>query len=281
MSAFITALSHSGGEQSQALIEMVLRGDIEKPFRFVVLNADPGMEDSRTYQFVAETRRRCQAAGIDYITAAGPDLWVDIVNMISNGATRLDNPPFWVRKPDGTRGRLSQECTQYYKIAPMRRALRQYMSRKHGVKWNTTKIRPGFVDMWIGFSHEEWHRCSDSDAAYIRNTFPFVERKTTKEQVSGYYLKHGIPKPPRSVCAACFSNGLDYFKEQYEQRPNDWQKSVDVDNAVETWHERGITQYPVFVSASLIRLRDMPSMDFGSQREDLSEHHCNSGVCFL
>jgi hypothetical protein len=281
LSAFITALSHSGGSQSQFMLEMILRGEWEKPLRFVVLNADPGMEDSRTYRFVRDTRRRCQAAGIDYITAAGPNLWVDLVNSINNGATRIDNPPFWCKKPDGSRGRLAQKCTAYYKIAPMDRALRHYMSKKHGVSWNTKHIRPGLVEKWIGFAADEWHRCSESVQGYITLRFPLIERNIDRLAIEGRYLKDGIPKPPRSVCAACFANGLDYFREMYLDRPEDWEKAVDVDNAIEFWHERGITEYPVFVSASLIRLRDMPAINFGANDEDLSEHHCNSGVCFL
>lgn len=281
MSAFITALSHSGGAQSQYMLEMVLRGEWEKPLRFVVLNADPGMEDSRTYQFVRETRRRCQAAGIDYITASGPNLYADIVNSISNGVTRIDNPPFWCKKPDGSRGRLQQKCTGIYKIAPMDRALRHYMSQKHSISWNTKRIRPGLVEKWIGFAADEWHRCSESAQQYITLRFPLIERKLDRAAIDKDFELKSIPKPPRSVCQGCFANGLLYFKEMHADRPDDWEKAVDVDNAVESWHLRGITQYPVFVSASLIRLRDMPSMNFGVEDEDMSEHHCNSGVCFL
>lgn len=277
--AFITALSHSGGAQSQYMLEMVLRGEWEKPFRFVVLNADPGMEDSRTYRFVRETRRRCQAAGIDYITAPGPDLWVDIVNSVHNGATRIDNPPFWCKKPDGSRGRLAQKCTAYYKIAPMDRALRRYIVQKHNI--GAPELRPGLVEKWIGFAADEWHRCSESAQQYITLRYPLIERKLDRAAIEAGYIKHAIPKPPRSVCAACFANGLDYFREMFNDRPEDWEKAVDVDNAIEDWHLRGITTYPVFVSASLTRLRDMPAMNFGMQDEDMTEHHCNSGVCFL
>lgn len=279
MSAFITALSYSGGVQSQFMLEMILRGEWERPLRFVVLNADPGMEDSRTYRFVRETRRRCQAAGIDYITASGPSLYADLVNMISNGATRIDNPPFWVKKPDGTRGRLRQQCTSFYKIEPMRRALRKYLAQKYNL--GASELRAELVDMWIGFAADEWHRCSESAVAYVRETYPLIERKIDRAEIEGRYLRDNIPKPPRSVCAACFANGLDYFREMFLDRPEDWAKAVDVDNAVESWHERGITEYPVFVSASLIRLRDLHAINFGANDEDLSEHHCNSGVCFL
>lgn len=279
MSAFITALSHSAGRQSHMLLEMILRGIIERPFRFVVLNADPGMEDSRTYEFVREARRRCHSIGIDYITASGPDLWVDLVNMVSNGAHRIDNPPFWCKKPDGKRGKLTQGCTQHYKIAPMRVALRKYIATKYNIAH--AELRPGLVEMMIGFAADEWHRCSESDVAYIKNSFPFVDAKMDRKEIDRQYDILGIPTPPRSVCAACFSNGLEYFKDMHGERPNDWEKAVDVDNAVEHWHTRGITDYPVFVSASLLRLRDMPAMNFGMEDEDLSEHHCNSGSCFL
>lgn len=303
----ITTISHSGGVQSQLLVELVLRGEIEKPDHLVVINADPGMEDSRTYQFIRETRRRCLDAGIDYITASGPDLYRDIINTVANGATRIDNPPFWCFKSQGPytsleamyqeisflraslpatqfnrlRGRLNQGCTRHYKIAPMRKALRGYIEKKFGIKEGQLAGRPGLVETWIGFAHDEWHRCSESDVAYITLRYPLIEKLMSKKDCVGYFLGNHIPMPPRSVCNACFANGLDHYRDMYLDRPDDWSQAVEVDNSIEHWHERGITQYPVFVSGSLMRLRDMPEIDFGAQAEDLSEHHCNSGVCFL
>jgi hypothetical protein len=259
---------------------MVLRGEIEKPFRFLVLNADPGMEDSRTEDTVGTKRERCAAMGIDIITAQGPDLYHDLVNSRFDGSTRIDNPPYWTRDANGKRGKLKQKCTNYYKIAPMDRALRHYMSRKHGVKWNTTHLRPGLVEKWIGFAHDEWHRCSESDVGYIRFRFPLIERKMDKAQCVGWYLKRGLKVPVRSVCNACFANGLNHFREMHAHRPADWAQAVAVDNALETWKGR-ITEEEVFVSASLVRLRDLPAMNFGAEDEDMAEHHCNSGVCFL
>lgn len=273
---FLTVLSHSAGAQSHALLEMLLRGEIKRPPRFVVINADPGMEDSRTYRFIREARRKCLNAGIDYITAPGPNLYHDIVNSRPTLITRMDNPPFWVRNPDGTAGKLKQQCTQFYKIAPMRRAVRRYLDQI-----GRPKFRPGLVETWIGFAFDEWHRCGESDVAYITLRYPLIEKRLDRIQIEGLYLKWGIPKPPRSVCAACFSNGLEYFREMYLDRPDDWEKAVDVDNAIEFWHVQGITKLPVFVSRSLIRLRDMPALNFGTDEEDLSEQHCNSGACFI
>lgn len=237
------------------------------------------MERSCSYKTVREYRQRCHEAGIDFITAPGPNLYHDTLNFESNGSTRMDNPPFWTKDENGKRGKLIQGCTGYYKIAPMRRALAQYLKRKHGV--GPGSYRDGFVESWIGFTKDEWHRCSESDVAYIRLRFPLIEAGVTKEGVISGFLKLGKTPPQRSVCVGCFANGLQFFKDMYENSPDDWEKAVEVDDAVAKWKERGITKNEVFVSSSLIRLRDFPAMNFGQQDEDMSEHHCNSGVCFL
>ena len=303
---YITVLSHSGGRQSQLILEMVLCGEIEKPFNFVVLNANPGMERRKTRLLIENNRERCHEAGIDYITAQGPNLFNDIVNTRFNGATRMVNPPYWTKEvipahqeevinreggkeilevPETIkRGKLRQQCTEHYKIAPMDRALRHYLSVKHGISWNTTRLRPGLVEKWIGFAHDEWHRCSSSGRGYIVETYPLIELKMTKAHCVGWFLKKNMEVPTEvpigSVCNGCFANGLKLFKEMYETEPEDWAQAVACDNALEAWKGR-ITKQEVFVSSSLVRLRDLPAINFGLEDEDMSEHHCNSGVCFL
>lgn len=72
-----------------------------------------------------------------------------------------------------------------------------------------------------------------------------------------------------------------YFQDMYLERPDDWEKAVEVDNAIEFWHEQGITKLPVYVSKTLVRLRDLPTLNFLTGEADWSEHHCNSGACFI
>ncbi len=277
--AFLSVLNYSAGVQSTCLLEMVLRGEIEKPLRFLVMNSNPGMEDKRSYWMIREYRKRCREAGIDIITAPGGNLYTDIANFEFSGNNRLDNPPYWTKNEDGSRGRLRQRCTGFYKIEPMKRALRRYISQKHGI--STDCLRPGLVESWIGFGADEWHRCSESNVQYITLRYPLIEMGMDRAKVAGWYLERGISMPPRSVCNACFANGLSHFKEMYHERPDDWDQAVEVDNAVEQWKSLGLTEQQVYVSGSLIRLRDMPAMNFGFEDEDMTEHHCNSGVCFL
>lgn len=213
------------------------------------------------------------------LIAPGPDLYRDIVNLPFSGRKRIDNPPYWTKNEDGSRGKLKQGCTQHYKIAPIRTELRRYLAQKHGVSQGC--LRAGMVETWVGFAQDEWHRCSESDVQYITFRYPLIDLKMDRAQVAGYFLKNEIPLPSRSVCLACFSNGLDHYRDMHANRPADWERAVEVDDAVAQWQRLGITKQEVFVSPTLIRLRDLPTINFGAEDENMEEHHCNSGVCFL
>lgn len=90
----LTSLSYSGGEQSHGLLEMILRGDIDRPRNFVVIGADPGMEDERSSDTVEQARQRCLAADIPFVTAKGGNLFSDLLMLPFTGETRFDNPPY-------------------------------------------------------------------------------------------------------------------------------------------------------------------------------------------
>jgi len=134
------------------------------------------------------------------------------------------------------------------------------------------------VEAWIGFAADETHRVTASDKKFITLRYPLIELGMDRAKVEGYYMKHGIEKPPRSVCVACFANGLAHFEDMYMNRPDDWDKAVAVDEAVRTLP--GVKNQ-VFVSSSLIPLKDLPDRDFQRGAADYKEHRCNSGVCFL
>jgi len=278
----LTSLSYSGGEQSHGILEMVLRGHIPRPRNFVVIGANPGMEDERSQEIVDSARIRCAVEGIPFVTAKGRNLYTDLVLLPFTGETRLGNPPYWVKKPNGKIGRLKQKCTGEYKIAPLNRARRLLMHELCGISLKTTRLPR--VDVWIGFAADEACRISAKKTArgskYLHLRYPLVERGITKAKMVGYYLDHNIPRVPRSVCCACYSNGLVYFKDMYLNRPNDWDKAVLVDDSIRDLSCIGI-KGQCFVSSTCIPLRDLPKMNFLESAPTYREHRCNSGVCFI
>ena len=150
----LTVLNFSGGKQSSALLWMVIRGEIKiDKSRFVVLNADPGMENSDTYKYVEKMRAECEKNGIDFVTVPGPDLYEDLVTLSNTDKTRLDNPSYWADK-EGEPKPLMQKCTKHYKIAPMDREIRRILASKFGISRKSKRIGENIVNKFIGFAYD-------------------------------------------------------------------------------------------------------------------------------
>lgn len=261
---------------------MVLRGELDVRYPpLLVTNADPGMENAQSYPHIERMKQRCVEAGIAF-TSVKTGLFYDLVTFKERGLSRLDNPPYWTRnRITGKKGRLKQDCTAHYKIAAMRRELRKFLFQRFSVSLVTKRVP--LVEMWIGFTSDEQSRVDQcvSDVQYVRLRFPLAELGFTKAKVVGYYLQHGIAQPPPSVCNACYANGLAFLEDMYQNRPDDWEQAVQVDEAIRDMRSLGVED-ECFVSETLIPLRELPSLNF--KRDDVKyfqEHRCNSGVCFV
>lgn len=281
MNPSLTTLSYSGGKQSHMLLEMVLRGEIERPDPFLVTNADPGMENEESYSVVQKMQQRCTAAGIHFTTSK-TTLLHDLLTFKERGLKRIDNPPYWTKnRLTGKKGRLLQGCTAHYKIKPMRVEIRKFLNQKFGISLVSKRLP--LVETWIGFSADEQARAdkAKSDVKFIKLRFPLIELGLTKQDIENKYLDYSLSSPPPSVCNACYSNGLVTLETMYHQRPSDWEQAVLVDEAIRDMRQLGIED-ECFVSETLIPLADLPKRNFMRDDPDyFKQHRCNSGVCFL
>jgi len=274
----LTVINFSGGKQSSALLWMVLLGKLPKPDNLLVLNADPGMENSQTYEYVEMMFEKCKEHDIDARTADGPNLYKDLVELKDTDKTRFDNPPYWVKKKDGGLGRITQRCTKFYKIAPMDRAIRQVLEEKCGISRKAKNIGKDIVEKWIGFAADEYLRIKEAKQKYVYFRYPLIELKMTNEDVVKFYQDNNLPIPPRSVCNACFANTAKFFKEMYEERPEDWKQAVEVDNAVRDLTQIGL-KHEIYVSKTLVPLEELPQKNFEANSDE-DDDSCHSGYCF-
>lgn len=275
----LTVLNFSGGQQSAALLWMIIEGDIEvDKSKFVALNADPGMENSETYKYIEMMKIECEKAGIELITVPGPNLYNDLIELSETDKTRIDNPPYWTDK-DGSPAPLMQKCTKFYKIAPMDRAIRRILDDKFGISKNSRRIGENIVNKFIGFAYDEVERIKPSQQKYIEFSYPLIDMKLTKSDVEDYFKVNGFPIPPRSVCNACFANGTDTLMEMFLSRPQDWEQAVKVDEAVRDLTQIGVNN-SVFVSKTLIPLADLATAHFTSPKNHENDYSCDSGYCF-
>lgn len=276
----LTVLNFSGGTGSSCILWKLLREELERPDDLLVLSADPGMEDERTYRYIQEMSERCAKVGIEAQIAPGPNLYHDLVTMAERGAKRIDNPPYFVKKARGGVGQLVQKCTKEYKIAPMDRAIRLWLERNKGIALNNARL-PGYVLKWIGMSYDELHRVSQPKAKYQRFGYPLIDLKMTKSDVIMWYASQGLNPPPRSVCVACFANSPAHYKQMAAERPEDFAKAVKVDQAIRHIGPAiGATQGELYVSRSMLSLEELVQRAEEQGDDNEPEMACDSGYCF-
>lgn len=269
----VSVLNFSGGKQSSALLWMVLRGDIKPLGKLLVLNADPGMENTFTYEYVRMMRQECESAGIQFITAPGPNLYQDLIGLKGSGKTRLDLPAYYTKSADGKKGKLLQRCTAYYKIAPMDRELRSFMRR------NKLRLIANSVHKWIGFSANEVHRIKPPNAAYTAFRYPLVELGLSNKDVEEYLRDNKLPVPPRSVCNACFANSPAFMADMRLKRPSDYAQALAVDSAIRDLSQIGVRD-EVYILSNLMPVKDAVDSVNPSDYLDYSDV-CESGYCFV
>lgn len=281
MRPWLTRLSFSAGTGSSAILWMVLRGEIQRPLNFIVVNADPGMENRQSYAYVDMMERECTKAGIPFLRVKR-DLYGEILALKASGATRFDNPPFWtLNRETGEVGRLMQKCTKTYKIAEMDRAVRVWMSENIGVPMNNQRLGSDAVRTWIGFTADELDRVKEDRKEFEYCEYPLVELGMTRDVLPDYYRTAGLPMPPRSVCNACFANDVSMFKDMASSRPDDFEQACKVDDEIRDLSCIGIRD-ECYVSSVCIPLRVLAANSFNltdSQKEQ-DAIRCHSGHCF-
>lgn len=89
----------------------------------------------------------------------------------------------------GKRGMAQRRCTFHFKIKPIRRYQHKF-------------IHKGVIS-WIGISTDEAGRMRDSDAGYIENRYPLIEKGMSRTDCIAWLQSHGYPEPPKSSCIFC------------------------------------------------------------------------------
>ena len=99
-------------------------------------------------------------------------------------AGRVATPPFFTEGG----GMLWRQCTQDYKISPIRKKIREIA---------------GECVLWIGISTDEAARRKASQVGYITNRHPLLESDISRNQCISWMQSHGYPRPPKSACTFC------------------------------------------------------------------------------
>lgn len=259
-------LSLGAGVQSSTLLLMAVHGEL-KIDRAIF--ADTQWEPAATYAWLETLMPIAERAGIpvDVVTAG---------NLRTDSLTKpgwLVSIPVHIRADDGRGAMLTRKCTNGYKLRPLMRRLRE---------WGATAKRP--FEVLIGISLDEAHRMKPARVKYIRNEFPLVDHRMSRDDCVRWLADHGYQTPPKSACIGCPFMNDARWRDMRDNRPAEWADAVDFDQQV-----RHAAQMKRPAEAFLHRqLVPLPMVDLRTPQDrgqiemfdDVSDGECGAFSCF-
>lgn len=182
----LRVLSLGAGVQSSTLLLMAVHGELTID---AAIFADTGWEPAAVYEHVDQLEQWATAAGIAFYRVANGNIRADALD---EGHGRFASMPLYQQNADGSRGMARRQCTDEYKLKPIRRQLKAM---------GASRRNP--VELLVGISLDEYTRMRVSGLQYIQHIYPLVDRRMTRADCLGWLEQHGYPEPMKSACIGC------------------------------------------------------------------------------
>ena len=263
----VAYLALGWGVQSFTLAAMCALGELTG--LTLAIHADTGHESSLTYDFARRWTPWLGEHGVNVVTVqADQSEWM--VPFGKRGTVNIYIPAFTLAHADRSEGQIRRQCTQHWKILPMRRHARSLLPGG--------RTYPGAVEAWMGISTDEWRRIRDSDVQYVTNRYPLLEARMSRADCAAWLERHGLEVPPKSSCTFCPFHSASHWRDMKKRGGEDWEETTRVDALVR--HTRD--EHDVFVHPARLPLDDAVRLpeDYGATQLEL-DLPCDSGTCFV
>lgn len=220
----LRVLSLGAGVQSTTLALMAARGELgEMPD--CAIFADTGAEPAGVYRHLE------WLVGVlpfpVHMVSAG-DLRAELLAASQGVNGAYGRPPFFVLNADASIGMTRRQCTQDYKLEPIRKKVRELIGlvpRQRGPK---TEV----VEQWIGISTDEIIRLKSSRCTYIMNRHPLIEARMSRRDCLRWLAERQYPTPPKSACTFCPYHSNAMWRDMRDNDPESWADACLVDDAL-------------------------------------------------
>ena len=288
----LEVLSLGAGVQSTTLALMAAQGELT-PCPDVALFADTGSESRSVYAHL-EWLMRPGVLPFPVEVVSGGDLRADILAAEAGcSAPRhgyIDGciaAPFFVPgAAPGAVAMLRRECTNHYKIRPMRQRLKQLLGRDPDI---AVRAAQALVRQWVGISADEWSRARRSDVRWVETVYPLLSarlggmepgRWMTRGHCLEWLAAHRYPTPPRSSCTYCPYHDAATWRRMRAHDPEAWRDAVALDEALRrhSGRERAGVKGPMYVHRTLRPLAEVALDDPAAGQGELFGAPCG-GWC--
>ena len=214
-------LSLGAGVQSTTILYMMLAGEIELADQ--VIFADTGWEPTAVYEHLSKLKLLMAAHNLPLHVVTAGNIRNDALDPL-NGFAAM---PLYTINLDGTKGMVRRQCTNQYKITPLLKMQRQLVGLAKG-----QRSKEHLATTIIGISYDEIQRMRDPAFSWLRNEYPLVDLKMTRQDCLDWCSAHSYELPPRSACIGCPFKSNAEWRALKNTEPVEWADAVDFDNSL-------------------------------------------------
>ena len=263
----LTVLSLGAGVQSSAMAIMSAKGDL--PRVDCAIFADTGYEPKGIYYY------------LEYLKSILPYP----VHIVSKGNIKEDTlkaatgnkfvvaPFFTKNKLTGKKGMTMRQCTNDYKIQPIRKKIRQLCN----VAYKKHFPKDKYVEQWIGISTDEIMRVKPARDKYILNKHPLIDNKLSRNDCLTYMKKQNIKLPTKSACICCPYRDDNGWLNMKKNNLKEFEDAVEFDKKIRKINKDSNVE--IFTHKSL---KPLDEVDFKNNKKnkqlDLFNNECE-GMC--
>jgi hypothetical protein len=244
MTVKLRVISLGAGVQSTTMALMAAHGEIG-PMPDCAIFADTGAEPQPVYDHLAWMMSLNVLPFPVHVVTAGNlrDVLMGRAAWVSGNDGR---PPFFAVNDDGAPGSLNRQCTRHFKIAPIRRKMRELLGLEPGQRGPKTVA----AEQWIGISLDEAARMKPSRDRYIENRWPLIEKRMTRRDCLKWLETHDYPLPAKSACTFCPYRNDAGWRDLRDNDAASFADAVAVDHAIRD-NMPGVKRSQVFIHRSL------------------------------
>ena len=219
----LRVLSLGAGVQSSTLALMIEKGLIPKVSCGIF--ADTGGEPKLVYSHLEWLEK--QLSFPVYRVGKG-DLRKDMIDAIDGKYKFLTVPLYTINSKTGKKGLLKRQCTNDYKIQPIVQQIRKLL----GLKKRQRVKKDMSVELLMGISIDEIIRMKSNRMPYIKNVFPLIDMKISRQDCKNWIKKHYNIEAPRSACTYCPFHNDQEWREMKENNPEEFKEVVEFDKKI-------------------------------------------------
>jgi 3'-phosphoadenosine 5'-phosphosulfate sulfotransferase (PAPS reductase)/FAD synthetase len=220
----LTVLSLGAGVQSSTMAIMSAKGNF--PPVDCAIFADTGYEPKAVYKYLNFLEKILPYP--IYLVQKG-NIKDDLLK--AKGTTEFSVAPFFTQETvTGKKGMIRRQCTNDYKIQPLKKKIRELCNV--GYKKHFPKDK--YVEQWIGISKDEIQRMKPARDSYILHRHPLIEANMSRQDCVNYLKKENIPLPEKSACIMCPFHDDKYWQFMKTKRPEEFADAVELDKEIRT-----------------------------------------------